>query len=70
MAYTALTVEYSNITPTNPPGAVSLSPLTSSFIPGYPEYYNSTVFDAAFYTARETQCQKLIGPLNNLNPTP
>ncbi len=66
MAYTALTVEYSNINPTNPPGAVAET-LTSEFIPGYPEYYSSTTFDAAFYTERQTQCQKLIGPLN-LNP--
>ena len=64
MAYTALTVTYSNTTPTNPPGATAET-LTSEFIPGYPEYYSSTDFNAAFYTSRKTQCAELIGPISS-----
>jgi len=33
--------------------------LSSPFIPAYPEYYTSTTFDAAFYTARTEQCEAL-----------
>jgi len=62
MPYTNLTVTYASAR-----DAVD-RPLSSSFIPAYPEYTSATTFDAAFYTLREAECQDLIGPLNNLNP--
>ena len=62
MAYTALTVTYSNTYKS--PGATAET-LTSEFIPGYPEYYSSTDFNAAFYTSRKTQCAELIGPISS-----
>ena len=34
---------------------------SSHCIPAYPEYYSDTVFDAAFYTLREDQNDKLAG---------
>lgn len=45
---TALTVET----------AVHSTSLSSRCIPAYPEYYSSTTFDAAFYTARQTETAK------------
>ena len=57
MAYTALTVTHT----TRQPGPHG--PLTSSHIPAYPQYgpdYN-TVFDAAFYVAREAHVDKTNG---------
>ena len=35
--------------------------LSSHCIPAYPEYYSSTTFDAAFYTARQASNDKLAG---------
>jgi hypothetical protein len=40
--------------------AVHSTSLSSRCIPAYPEYYSSTTFDATFYTARQTQDQKLV----------
>ena len=34
--------------------------LSSRCIPAYPEYYSSTTFNAAFYTARQTQNDKMV----------
>ena len=34
--------------------------LSSHCIPAYPEYYSSTTFDAAFYTARQTSNDALV----------
>ena len=50
MAYTALTIET----------AVHSATLSSHSIPAYPEYYSSTNFDAAFYTARQASNDALI----------
>ena len=33
--------------------------LSSHCIPAYPEYYSSTTFNAAFYTARQDSNEKL-----------
>lgn len=38
--------------------AVHSVTLSSRCIPAYPEYYSSTTFDAAFYTAREIENTK------------
>ena len=38
--------------------AVHSVTLSSRCIPAYPEYYSSTTFDAAFYTAREAENTK------------
>jgi len=51
MAYAGLTIET----------AVPSLTLASHCIPAYPEYYSDTVFDAAFYTLREDQNDKLAG---------
>jgi hypothetical protein len=61
MAYTSLTVTYASARDADN------RPLSSSFIPAYPEYTSATTFDSTFYTSRETNCGKLIGPLNDLN---
>ena len=55
MAYTALTVTHTT-NQTGPHG-----PLTSSHIPAYPQYNADTVFDAAFYVAREAHVDKTNG---------
>lgn len=34
--------------------------MSSRCIPAYPEYYTSTTFNAAFYTARQAQNDKMI----------
>ena len=34
--------------------------MSSRCIPAYPEYYQSTVKNAAFYTARQTQNAKMV----------
>ena len=51
MAYTGLTIET----------AVSSLTLDSHCIPAYPEYYSSTIFDAAFYTERRASNDELAG---------
>ena len=51
MAYAGLTIET----------AVSSLTLDSHCIPAYPEYDSSTTFDAAFYTARKAENDKLAG---------
>ena len=51
MAYSGLTIET----------AVSSATLDSHCIPAYPEYYSSTTFDTAFYTARQASNDKLVG---------
>ena len=51
MAYAGLTIET----------AVSSMTLDSHCIPAYPEYYSDTTFDAAFYTARKAENDKLAG---------
>ena len=40
--------------------AVHSTSLSSRCIPAYPEYYSSTTFNAAFYTARQTQNDKMV----------
>ena len=51
MAYAGLTIET----------AVEDATLSSHCIPAYPEYYSSTTFDAAFYTARQASNNELAG---------
>ena len=51
MAYAGLTIETT----------VSSATLDSHCIPAYPEYYSSTTFDAAFYTARKASNDELAG---------
>ena len=51
MAYSGLTIET----------AVSSLTLDSHCIPAYPEYDSSTTFDAAYYTARRAENDKLAG---------
>ena len=55
MAYDGLTVEYNGTKAAETDGT-----LNSSFIPAYPEYYQSTTIDEAFYWQRQQQCNKLI----------
>ena len=50
MAYTALTIETK----------VHDVTLSSHCIPAYPEYYSSTTFNAAFYTARQASNDALV----------
>ena len=50
MAYTALTIETK----------VDSATLSSHCIPAYPEYYSSTTFNAAFYTARQASNDALV----------
>ena len=40
--------------------AVHSTTLSSRCIPAYPEYYSSTTFNAAFYTKRQTENDKLV----------
>ena len=40
--------------------AVHSTSLSSRCIPAYPEYYSSTTFNAAFYTKRQTETDKLV----------
>jgi len=51
MAYAGLTIETFYA-----PGAEA-----THSIPAYPEYYSSTTFDAAFYTARRAEVTRLVG---------
>ena len=51
MAYSGVTIET----------AVHDDSLSSHCIPAYPEYYSSTTFDAAFYTARQASNDELAG---------
>ena len=51
MAYSGLTIET----------AVEDATLSSHCIPAYPEYYSSTTFNAAFYTARQASNDDLAG---------
>jgi hypothetical protein len=51
MAYTGLTIETTVHDPT----------LSSHTIPAYPEYYSDTTFDAAFYSERRAECDRLVG---------
>ena len=51
MAYSGLTIET----------AVSSTTLDSHCIPAYPEYYSSTTFNAALYTARQASNDELAG---------
>ena len=51
MAYSGLTIET----------AVYSTTLDSHCIPAYPEYYSSTTFNAAFYTARQASNDALAG---------
>ena len=55
MPYTNLTVTYASAR-----DAVD-RPLSSSFIPAYPEYTSATTFDAAFYTERQASNDELAG---------
>ena len=41
--------------------AVHSTTLSSRCIPAYPEYYSSTTFNAAFYTARKASNDELAG---------
>ena len=50
MAYTGITIET----------AVHLEARSSHCIPAYPEYYSSTTFNTAFYTARQDSNDALI----------
>ena len=50
MAYAGVTIETT----------VHDDSLSSHCIPAYPEYYSSTTFNAAFYTARQTSNDALI----------
>jgi hypothetical protein len=50
MAYTGLTITTK----------VHDDSLSSHCIPAYPEYYSSTTFNAAFYTARQTSNDALV----------
>lgn len=50
MAYTALTISTK----------VDDATTSSHCIPAYPEYYSSTTFDAAFYTARQASNDALV----------
>ena len=60
MAYSGLTIET----------AVSSMTLDSHCIPAYPEYSSSTTFDAAFYTARQAENDKLAGgPITEYVPS-
>ena len=51
MAYSGLTIET----------AVVDDSMSSHCIPAYPEYYSSTIFNAAFYTARQASNDELAG---------
>ena len=51
MPYTGLTIETT----------VHDETMSSHCIPAYPEYYSSTTFDAAFYTARQASNDELAG---------
>ena len=51
MAYSGLTIET----------AVSSATLDSHCIPAYPQYTSSTTFNAAFYTERKAENDKLAG---------
>ena len=51
MAYAGLTIETAVVDET----------VSSHCIPAYPEYYSSTTFDAAFYTARQASNDELAG---------
>ena len=35
--------------------------LSSHCIPAYPEYFDDTVYNAAYYTERQDECQQLAG---------
>ena len=60
MAYTGLTIDT----------AVHDTTMSSHCIPAYPEYYSSTTFDLAFYTARKVSNDELAGgPINEYVPT-
>ena len=50
MAYSGVTIET----------AVHDEDMSSHCIPAYPEYYSSTTFNAAFYTARQTSNDALV----------
>ena len=57
MAYTGVTIET----------AVKDDTKSSHCIPAYPEYYSSTTYDAAFYTARQTSNDKMLAGTITLN---
>ena len=58
MPYTGLVVEYNGTK-----GAADDGISNSSFIPAYPQATSATVYNEAFYWARQQECNKLIGPL-------